>query len=259
MNTKQLHFFWTFSIAFFLCVDQNIQAKSIDESTVFLSATPARVHSGGSATLSWNVFNGSNCLASGDWSGIKVNEGKEIISNITNNAVYTLTCTSDQGGDISYNTRVYVTSNPIVPYIEDGDMSYPSLLEGMPNVENFKAPRIAMAEGPVLSKGTEAYTKYDAIASHVWQKSQVAAVQALHPNLLYFYHVAPEEYQLNNMPFTSSGPATVWVSKWHWRYLSQVIGFITQEQHWHPPQFFWNYRLCRQCFELLSWSICCYI
>lgn len=208
MHTKQLYFFLIFSIASFLCIDQNIQAKSIDESTVFLSATPARVHPGGSATLSWNVFNGSNCIASGDWSGLKPNEGREIISNITNNAVYTFTCTSDQG-DISYNTRVYVMSNSIVPYIEDGDMSYPSLLGGMPNIENFKAPRIAMAEGPVLSKGSQAYTKYDAIASHVWQKSQVAAVQALHPNLLYFYHVAPEEYQLNTMPFTSSGPATL--------------------------------------------------
>lgn len=45
-------------------------------------------------TLTWNVPNGTNCQAGGDWSGAKANAGTETVSNLAaGTRTFTLTCT----------------------------------------------------------------------------------------------------------------------------------------------------------------------
>jgi hypothetical protein len=79
--------------------------------TVSLSAAPATVMTGGSATLTWLVTGATSCTASDGWSGAKASSGtnNEMVTNITNTTSYTLSCTGP-GGVTTDTTTVALTS-----------------------------------------------------------------------------------------------------------------------------------------------------
>jgi hypothetical protein len=67
--------------------------------TVSLSANPSNVASGGSSTLTWSSQNASSCAASGAFTGPLATSGSQLVTGITNNATYTLTCTNSAGSN----------------------------------------------------------------------------------------------------------------------------------------------------------------
>jgi len=82
--------------------------------TVTLTANPAAVTSGGSATLNWSATNATSCVASGGWSGAKATTGSETSAPLTATTGFTLTCT---GPDGSVSQTVTVTVNPPAPTV----------------------------------------------------------------------------------------------------------------------------------------------
>lgn len=80
--------------------------------TVSLTATPTTVPSGGSSTLNWSSTNATSCTASGGWTGAKALGGSETLTNRTQTASYTLSC-SGAGGTASQTVTVSVT--PVTP------------------------------------------------------------------------------------------------------------------------------------------------
>jgi len=64
--------------------------------TVSISASPATITSGSSATLTWSASNVSSCTASGAWSGSRATSGTLAVSP-TATATYTLNCTGSNG------------------------------------------------------------------------------------------------------------------------------------------------------------------
>jgi hypothetical protein len=62
-------------------------------------------------TLSWSTSNADNCTASGDWSGSKGKSGSQIISSLTANRSFTLSCEGSTE-TISNTVNVSVTSTP---------------------------------------------------------------------------------------------------------------------------------------------------
>ena len=70
-------------------------------------ASPATVSSGGSATLTWNS-NGTNCTASGAWSGVKASAGSQVLTSLSVTGAYTLTC-SGAGGSASQTVTISVS------------------------------------------------------------------------------------------------------------------------------------------------------
>jgi trimeric autotransporter adhesin len=88
--------------------------------TVQLDANPTTVVSGGSTTLTWSSTNATTCTASGNWSGTKTTSGTQVMSNLTSNRTYTLTCTGPDGSaqdtaNVTVNSQaptVTLTANP---------------------------------------------------------------------------------------------------------------------------------------------------
>ncbi len=79
--------------------------------TVTISASQTQVTNNGSTTLSWSSSNADNCVASGDWSGNKAIQGSQVISSITQDSVFNLSC-SGAGGTANYSLNVsLITQN----------------------------------------------------------------------------------------------------------------------------------------------------
>jgi len=78
--------------------------------TVTLTANPATITAGGSATLSWSSKNATVCTASGGWSGSEGISGSLSVSPATTTS-YTLTCTGS-GGSAASTTQIAVTALP---------------------------------------------------------------------------------------------------------------------------------------------------
>lgn len=175
--------------------------------TVYFTGFPGVVTQGGTTTLSWSAPGADECFAGGAWSGTKSSSGIETISDPNDSQPYTLTC-SNADGTTTHGVRLHVTDEPTRSYFEDADVGYGEAPAGTPTLAPLEWPRLALVEGPVINKDPEQYSKYDAISTHVWQKGFVPSIQAIRPEILYFFHVAPEEHQLNNMPFTDTGAGT---------------------------------------------------
>lgn len=58
-------------------------------------------------TLSWNATNVDTCSASGDWSGVLDLSGTRVMSSVSTDAAYSMTCTG-KGGPIESTVRVHV-------------------------------------------------------------------------------------------------------------------------------------------------------
>ncbi len=82
---------------------------------VSLTASPAAIYAGSSATLSWSATNSpTSCTASGDWTGTKSASGTQStgILNTIKTYTYSLTCTNDGGSGYANNIIVKVSAAP---------------------------------------------------------------------------------------------------------------------------------------------------
>ncbi len=71
---------------------RSIQVASPAIPIVTFSVNSLVIDYGGSTTLTWTTKNAKTCTASDAWSGNKPLSGSEVISNITNQTKFTLTC-----------------------------------------------------------------------------------------------------------------------------------------------------------------------
>ena len=83
--------------------------RGVSEATLQLSADSAELRPGESTILRWSGEHVSNCQASGNWSGTKVDSGSQTTGSLETDATFTLTCDSAQG-TIMAATSVLVTS-----------------------------------------------------------------------------------------------------------------------------------------------------
>lgn len=83
---------------------------------VTLSATPASLASGSSATLDWSSTDATACTASGGWSGSRPTSGSESTGPLGTTTTYTLTCTGS-GGSASDSAVVTVNGSPPAPAV----------------------------------------------------------------------------------------------------------------------------------------------
>jgi hypothetical protein len=77
--------------------------------TITLTATPASVTSGQTASLIWSVTDATGCTASGGWTGARSTSGTETSTAITAATTYTLTC-SGLGGSSNKSVMVSITA-----------------------------------------------------------------------------------------------------------------------------------------------------
>lgn len=85
--------------------------------SVTISANPTAVNSGASSLLTWNAKNSTSCSGTGSWSGSKAatpGDHTELMTNITSNRTYTITCTN---GTVGAWAAVDVTVNPSAPTV----------------------------------------------------------------------------------------------------------------------------------------------
>jgi hypothetical protein len=70
---------------------------------------------GGSTTLSWSVVHADACSASGGWAGPREASGTELVTNLTADDAFTLTCTGN-GGSVTEMLAVRVAEAPSVDF-----------------------------------------------------------------------------------------------------------------------------------------------
>jgi hypothetical protein len=75
--------------------------------TLIISAAPQSVAYDGSTELTWTSSHVNQCVASGDWTGGRATNGSITLSNLTSDALFTITCTTDSG-EISKSVSVTV-------------------------------------------------------------------------------------------------------------------------------------------------------
>jgi hypothetical protein len=80
--------------------------------TVSLAAEPLSVDYDGSTTLTWTSTAADECVASGNWKGIKATSGTKIKKSLTDTSTFTLTC-NGTGGSASQSVTVTVGAAPL--------------------------------------------------------------------------------------------------------------------------------------------------
>lgn len=84
--------------------------------TVFITANPTQIYSGGSSVLVWNSNNTNSCYAAGAWSGSKYTSGSQTVYPSTT-GTYTIVCTGSTGLQTQSSVTVSVipTTTPPPP------------------------------------------------------------------------------------------------------------------------------------------------
>jgi len=80
---------------------------------ISLSVSPSTIDQGQSASISWNVTDANNCVASGGWSGDRASSGNEALMPTVTTA-YTLNCSGD-GGSAEQMITIIVNSSTAPP------------------------------------------------------------------------------------------------------------------------------------------------
>ena len=91
-------------------VSITVAAPPVPTPTLSFSTNLGTVSQNGSATLSWNATDVTNCTATGDWSGSKGASGSETINSIMTNSQFILTC-SGMGGTVNDTIDVAVVQS----------------------------------------------------------------------------------------------------------------------------------------------------
>ncbi len=81
-----------------------------------LSSNSTLIPYNSSISLSWESNSLVNCLASGNWSGIKNVSDSELIPNLLDNSSFTLDCTTSNQGNKTETINVTVTELPIITF-----------------------------------------------------------------------------------------------------------------------------------------------
>ncbi len=89
----------------------------VDPPSITFSANDTTIVPGATVSLTWSTTNANSCQASGDWSGARAVSGQQDISNVQDNASYTLTCVGS-GGGTSRTVNVQVQAAVDVPTLE---------------------------------------------------------------------------------------------------------------------------------------------
>jgi len=80
-------------------------------STVTITVKPTTIALGQSATLTWTATSGTNCTASGAWTGTQAASGtKTVTPSAAGSSVYTLTCSSSTYASASGSATLTVTA-----------------------------------------------------------------------------------------------------------------------------------------------------
>jgi hypothetical protein len=87
----------------------NVNVAAAAAPSVNLSASSTNLAYNGSTTLTWNSNNSTSCSASGDWTGNKNTSGSQVISALTADSNFTLSCSGD-GGTANDTVSVSVAS-----------------------------------------------------------------------------------------------------------------------------------------------------
>ena len=90
------------------CGGRNTTPTSSSQPTATISAAPATIDGGGSATLTWNSTGAASCTASGGWSGTRAVSGTQSTGALTSSTSYSLTCTGSGGASTVATTTVTV-------------------------------------------------------------------------------------------------------------------------------------------------------
>lgn len=83
---------------------------------IVFSADKTIISSGDTVTFTWSVINADECRATGDWSGLKNMVGSQMISSVTRDSSYTLTC-DGPGGQSTLTISVSVINDTNLPTI----------------------------------------------------------------------------------------------------------------------------------------------
>ena len=94
-------------------VTDSITVSIFSFPSITLTAEPANIVSGGSTTLNWSSTDTSECITSGDWNGAKPTSGSQVISSITKDSTFQLSC-SGTGGVVNKVVNVLVAPLPVV-------------------------------------------------------------------------------------------------------------------------------------------------
>ena len=100
----------------------SVSVTVMSKPVVTLLVDPTSVNSGENATLTWTVQDAVSCVASNGWSGAKnIAGGSEVISNITTNKTFVLTCSNPVGSTAVTKTVTVkaVTPAPTFNFISD--------------------------------------------------------------------------------------------------------------------------------------------
>jgi len=92
-----------------------IHVIPVDEPLLTFSTSSTVININNPVTLSWSSTNATDCVASGDWSGVKPSSGSEVIDSISTDRTFNLTC-SGAGGDVTDSVSVSVVA-PSVPTV----------------------------------------------------------------------------------------------------------------------------------------------
>jgi hypothetical protein len=85
--------------------------------TVMISANPASITVGNSATLMWSSTNATSCTGSNAWNAAELTSGTQVVQPATAGTyVYTLTCTGD-GGTGNASATLTVKAAPVAPTV----------------------------------------------------------------------------------------------------------------------------------------------
>ena len=89
--------YWRVTTSIYNPISFSVTAPASNPPSLYFSAIPTTVGSGGSAFLSWSAPRATSCTAGGAWSGTKSTFGFQMVSNITSTQTYTLYCTGSGG------------------------------------------------------------------------------------------------------------------------------------------------------------------
>jgi mannan endo-1,4-beta-mannosidase len=180
--------------------------------TVSLSATPASISSGGSATLVWSTNNASSCAASGGWSGSMSTRGSQSIEDITATKTYTLAC-SGAGGSASQSATVAVTSGSPT----GGTVSRPAyntgngffVLNGELYDANGNEFRFrGVDRNHYDSNSAAGIAKSHSNAVRIFVESNFGVSATALANIVQTQHINEKEVPIPTSPVTPSGTAT---------------------------------------------------
>jgi hypothetical protein len=113
MATKSQLFGLFLSLLALLTVSRESSAASAP--TVSISASPTFVAAGEQSRITWSTKNATQCIGSGNWTGVKPLSDSKNTRRLTTNETFTLTCTGPGGSATNHATVVLSSGGTTTP------------------------------------------------------------------------------------------------------------------------------------------------